>query len=139
MVERRSAAHQAILIWKFFSSRNECEASFIYYDTSIEITSAYVNRDGCKFGKKKIKISVIKISDVEIKIEISDDGPGLPPKKMNEVFARGFRLDEQTPGTGLGLNIVKDIIEVYKGKVWLEKSRGLGGLQVNIRLPISIV
>ena len=95
--------------------------------------------NGCKFGKKKIKISVIKISDVEIKIEISDDGPGLPPKKMNEVFARGFRLDEQTPGTGLGLNIVKDIIEVYKGKVWLEKSRDLGGLQVNIRLPISIV
>ena len=95
--------------------------------------------NGCKFGKKKIKISVIKISDVEIKIEISDDGPGLPTKKMNEVFARGFRLDEQTPGTGLGLNIVKDIIEVYKGKVWLEKSRDLGGLQVNIRLPISIV
>ena len=95
--------------------------------------------NGCKFGKKKIKISVIKISDGEIKIEISDDGPGLPPKKMNEVFARGFRLDEQTPGTGLGLNIVKDIIEVYKGKVWLEKSRDLGGLQVNIRLPISIV
>ena len=95
--------------------------------------------NGCKYGKKKIKISIIKISDVEIKIEISDDGPGLPPKKMNEVFARGFRLDEQTPGTGLGLNIVKDIIEVYKGKVWLEKSRDLGGLQVNIRLPISIV
>ena len=95
--------------------------------------------NGCKYGKKKIKVSIIKISDVEIKIEISDDGPGLPPKKMSEVFARGFRLDEQTPGTGLGLNIVKDIIEVYKGKVWLEKSRDLGGLQVNIRLPISIV
>ena len=58
---------------------------------------------------------------------------------MNEVFARGFRLDEQTPGTGLGLNIVKDIVEFYKGKVWLEKSSELGGLEVNIRLPISIL
>ena len=57
--------------------------------------------------EKKNKISINQISDVEIKIQISDDGEGLPVKKMNEVFARGFRLDEQTPGTGLGLNIVK--------------------------------
>ena len=98
-----------------------------------------VLENGCKYGKKKIKISIIKLSDVEIRVEISDDGEGLPVKKMNEVFARGFRLDEQTPGTGLGLNIVKDIVEFYKGKVWLEKSKELGGLQVNIRLPISIV
>ena len=95
--------------------------------------------NGCKYGKKRIKISIIKLSDVEIKLEISDDGEGLPAKQMNEVFGRGFRLDEQKPGTGLGLNIVKDIIELYKGKVWLEKSKKLGGLQVNIRLPISIV
>ena len=98
-----------------------------------------VLENGCKYGKKRIKISIIKLSDVEIKLEISDDGEGLPSKQMNEVFGRGFRLDEQTPGTGLGLNIVKDIIELYKGKVWLEKSKKLGGLQVNIRLPISIV
>ena len=51
--------------------------------------------------KKKIKISIIKLSDVEIRIEISDDGPW-SLEKMNEAFARGFRLDEQTPGTGLG-------------------------------------
>ena len=95
--------------------------------------------NGCKYGRKKIKISINQISDVEIKIQISDDGEGLPVKKMNEVFARGFRLDEQTPGTGLGLNIVKDIVEFYKGKVWLEKSSELGGLEVNIRLPISIL
>ena len=98
-----------------------------------------VLENGCKYGKTKIKISIIKISDVEIRIQIADDGEGLPTKKMNEVFAWGFRLDEQTQGTGLGLNIVKDIVEVYKGKVWLEKSKELGGLQVNINLPISII
>ena len=46
--------------------------------------------------------------NLEIKFTISDDGPGLPIKKRKEVFARGFRLDEQTHGTGLGLNVVKD-------------------------------
>ena len=47
----------------------------------------------------------------------SDDGPGLPQDKMKKVFARGFRLDEQTPGTGLGLNIVKDIVKHLKGSM----------------------
>ena len=74
-----------------------------------------------------------------MKVIFSDDGPGLPNEEMKKVFARGFRLDEQTPGSGLGLNIVKDIIEIHKGKIWLEKSNDLGGLEVNIKLPISFI
>ena len=42
---------------------------------------------------------------------------------MKEVFDRGFRLDEQTQGTGLGLNIVKDAVEIFSGSVWIEKSK----------------
>ena len=42
---------------------------------------------GVNTEKRKLR-SLTKISDVEIKIEISDDGPGLPTKKMNEVFVR---------------------------------------------------
>ena len=58
---------------------------------------------------------------------------------MKKVFARGFRIDEQKPGTGLGLNIVKDIVETYmKGSVVLKKSVKLGGLEVIINLPFSI-
>ena len=74
----------------------------------------------------------------ELELMISDDGLGLSIEEMNKVFARGFRLDEQKPGTGLGLNIVKDIVETYmKGKVDLKKSRKIGGLEVNILLPLS--
>ena len=65
----------------------------------------------------------------EVKILIEDDGPGLEKEQKKQVFTRGFRVDEQTPGSGLGLNIVKDIVEIYKGKIWLEKSSSLGGLK----------
>ena len=68
--------------------------------------------------------------------EISPDPRERVKKNLEE--GRGFRLDEQTPGSGLGLNIVKDIVEIYKGRVWLENSKKLGGLEVFIILPISL-
>ena len=82
-------------------------------------------------------MKVLKFSDRYIKFTISDDGPGLPKHRRAEVFARGFRLDEQIPGTGLGLNIVKDTVEQYSGKVWLSESI-FSGLEVNVILPISV-
>ena len=93
--------------------------------------------NACKWGEKIVIIDINKKSEDEFEMIISDDGPGLPENKMNSVFARGFRLDEQTPGTGLGLNIVKDIVEMCKGSVCLAKSKELGGLEVKIILPLS--
>ena len=93
--------------------------------------------NACKWTKQIVEIKVKRFSKNLIKFTISDDGPGLPKHKRAEVFARGFRLDEQTPGTGLGLNIVKDTVEQYSGKVWLTKSN-FGGLTVNLLLPLSV-
>ena len=90
-----------------------------------------VMENACKWTKTQVIIEIFKISKDQIKLCISDDGPGLPEKKMKEVFDRGFRLDEQTQGTGLGLNIVKDAVKNLAGSVWLEKSK-FGGLKVNI-------
>ena len=95
--------------------------------------------NACKWGREKVKIKFEKYGKDEVKILIEDDGPGLDKEQKNKVFTRGFRVDEQTPGSGLGLNIVKDIVEIYKGKVWLEKSSSLGGLKVNIILPVSLI
>ena len=93
--------------------------------------------NSCKWAGKRVLLEIKESNDNNIHMVFSDDGPGLPQDKMKKVFARGFRLDEQTPGTGLGLNIVKDIVETSKGKVWLTKSSELGGLEVNIKLPLS--
>ena len=93
--------------------------------------------NSCKWTKNLIEMKLYLVSNEKMRFSLIDDGPGLSKDELTKVFARGFRLDEQKPGTGLGLNIVKDIVETYKGKVWLKKSTSLGGLEVNVELPIS--
>ena len=67
-------------------------------------------------------------------IRIEDDGPGLTGQEADKVLQRGVRLDEKTPGTGLGLDIVKELVDVYGGTLQLKRS-SLGGLLAELRLP----
>ena len=113
--------------------------AFVYGSLDdLEEVIGNIIENACKYGNKKIKVEINIIQQNRLELKISDDGLGLSVEQMNKVFARGFRLDEQKPGTGLGLNIVKDIVETYmKGNVNLRKSEKMGGLEVNITLPLS--
>ena len=113
------------------------ELKFLGSSDDLDEILGNILENACKWSKKNIQLNIEKHSSNEVIFEISDDGPGLPKSRREEVFARGFRLDEQIPGTGLGLNIVKDIVEQYSGKVWLSES-SLGGLRVSIILPLSV-
>ncbi len=66
-------------------------------------------------------------------VVIDDDGPGLAPEARAQALARGRRLDETKPGSGLGLSIVTDLVALHGGEVKLEESP-LGGLRVRLRL-----
>lgn len=74
-----------------------------------------------------------------LRIEVDDDGPGIPPDKREAVFRPFFRLDEgrnqDEPNTGLGLAIARDIARAHGGEIRLEQSP-LGGLRAAVRLPI---
>jgi signal transduction histidine kinase len=65
---------------------------------------------------------------------VEDDGPGLDPEMRAEVVRRGTRLDERTPGSGLGLSIVDELVRAYGGSMSLGDSE-LGGLGVTVELP----
>jgi signal transduction histidine kinase len=69
-------------------------------------------------------------------IRIDDDGPGLTHEEASQVLRRGVRLDEKTAGSGLGLDIVKELVDVYGGSLQLERS-DLGGLRADLRLPAA--
>ena len=70
----------------------------------------------------------------QIVLLIDDDGPGLPDEALADVLKRGRRLDEATPGSGLGLSIVVDLAKLYGGELALQRSP-LGGLRARLALP----
>ncbi len=67
-------------------------------------------------------------------IEIHDDGPGIAPEARDEVLKRGARVDEQTPGQGIGLAVVREIVQRYDGELEIEKSK-LGGTLIRAGFP----
>ena len=69
-------------------------------------------------------------------INVDDDGPGVPEESLSVVLNRGKRLDETKPGSGLGLDIVCDIAEMYDGSLELTRS-ALGGLRARLKLPAA--
>ena len=68
-------------------------------------------------------------------LEIEDDGPGVAPEALERLGGRGVRLDESVAGHGLGLAIVREIVETYGGTLELGRSNRLGGFRAAVRLP----
>ncbi|NWC96164.1 MULTISPECIES: sensor histidine kinase [unclassified Pseudomonas] len=89
--------------------------------------------NGCKWADAEIVLSISETPE-GFQLAVEDDGPGIPESQRDQVFSRGTRLDEQTDGHGLGLGIVRDIVEVWGGVLLLQESE-LGGLKVVIDLP----
>lgn len=88
-----------------------------------------------KWARSTVEVSLTpEAEEGRIALLIDDDGPGLPSEAVLDVLKRGRRLDETTPGSGLGLSIVVDLAKLYGGELTLERSR-LGGLRARLLLP----
>ena len=91
--------------------------------------------NAAKWTRDKIIVETTLLpSETDMKITIEDNGPGLSEGDYEEALKRGARLDEATPGSGLGLSIVDDLCSAYKGQVSFGKS-DYGGLKVSLTLP----
>lgn len=84
-----------------------------------------------KFSKPGDTIRVmVYVEAKKIITKIEDQGPGIPADKCDTIFGKFVRLDndsnETTKGAGLGLSIVKGIIEAHKGKIYVESEINVG-------------
>jgi len=91
--------------------------------------------NACKWAQHKVRISVS--SEQQLHISVEDDGPGTAPEKMQALSYRGRRLDETVEGHGFGLAIASDTVDEYQGQISFDKSTELGGLKVDIVLPLK--
>jgi signal transduction histidine kinase len=91
--------------------------------------------NACKWADSQVCLQLEAQPDRYL-IQIDDDGSGIALERRAEVLARGSRLDEQVAGHGLGLGIVKDIVDAWHGQLTLGESPW-GGLRVAITLPLK--
>ena len=87
-----------------------------------------------KWCKARVRVRAVAVGAERLRLTVEDDGPGLTPAEREEVVRRGARLDENAPGSGLGLSIIDELARAYRGDLKLG-STPLGGLSVTVELP----
>ena len=92
--------------------------------------------NACKWAHKRVRLSAAHAGPGRLLIHIEDDGSGIEDHERERIFLRGVRVDEQQPGSGLGLDIVRDLAGTYGGEVRADRSP-LGGLRVSLWLPAA--
>ena len=86
----------------------------------------------------EIRVSARREGD-EVRVEVSDQGPGIPPGAVSRLFEPFYRVSRgrsQPKGTGVGLAVAKGLVEAHGGRVWAENRPG-GGARFIFTLPMA--
>jgi two-component system, OmpR family, sensor histidine kinase PhoQ len=86
-----------------------------------------------KYGRHQVHVGFTRQAATAL-ISVEDDGPGISDGQAQHILERGVRADTSVPGHGLGLDIVKNIVEAYGGDIQVGKS-DLGGAVFALTLP----
>ncbi len=87
--------------------------------------------------KPHIEIGACRLASGEQAFFVKDNGIGIPPRYQDRVFRLFDKLDLTSPGTGVGLAIVKRIVDFHNGKIWVESDGQGNGSTFYFTLPIN--
>ena len=109
-------------------------------DRLIQVVSNLVN-NAVKYSPDGGTVTLASRSEGDFAlISVTDTGVGIPPDEISHVFERFRRVRsgaaQSIPGTGLGLTIVKQIVEMHGGKIWVESAVGHGSA-FHFTLPLA--
>lgn len=89
-------------------------------------------------GQRRVQIRG-KVADATYEVQVRDWGIGMTPEQSARVFEKFYRADTSNvavSGTGLGMSIVKYIVEAHGGRVWLDSTPGVGTC-VHFTVPLA--
>ena len=93
-------------------------------------------------GEVRVTLSRDEADACPVRVTVEDDGPGIPPDNLDTVFQRFYT--SRPKGTafgsnsGLGLSIVRQIVEAHGGRVWAENRMDAGGEVSGARFTVAL-
>lgn len=93
-----------------------------------------------KYADKKIRVSLkIDRDSNRLRLEVTDDGPGIKDKDIEKIFESFYRVDDhgKHPGTGLGLPLARSIAEMHQGSLTVESQYGHGSTFI-LEIPTDL-
>jgi signal transduction histidine kinase len=108
-----------------------------------ELRAAVINLldNAVKYSNREVKVSVevAPLDDKRLMVRVTDCGIGIPPGQLKRIFKRFYRVPRQVmtrvKGTGLGLFIVRSVVEKHGGRAWAESEGEGRGSTFTIQLP----
>ena len=91
-----------------------------------------------KWARTTVRVTADRITSPSarrdgLRLVIEDDGPGIPLDSRAKVLERGARLDERVSGQGIGLSVVRELVELNGGTITVDASP-LGGARIEVRI-----
>jgi two-component system sensor histidine kinase PhoQ len=88
--------------------------------------------NGYKYCKSRVRVAAGSTVD-KLVVSVGDDGAGITAEEAETLFRRGKRADESVPGQGIGLAVVRETVELYRGTLDVGRS-DLGGAELRVEL-----
>lgn len=127
----------------------DCNSSEIFVDINRDKFARVINNviiNSIKFSHRKSKINIVtQVNENDVVISVQDFGIGIPEHLQDKIFDKftkaGRKGTEGEKSMGLGMSIVKQIVHLHKGRIWLESEENVGTtfyIQLKAHNPIQI-
>lgn len=133
---------------KNIAEERQVELNFIGIKTIVNVNKGMMEDlfsnlidNAIKYNKINGRVDLnVYVEGKDAVIKVRDTGMGISKEEQSRIFERFYRIDKsrskKISGTGIGLSIVKHIVEYYHGKIYLTSEKGQG-TDIEIKLPMS--
>lgn len=115
------------------------EEQMVFFDRDkLEKIIANLLSNAFKYTPEKGRVSVKTcLEKGRLKITVEDSGPGISKDDLDKIFERFYQVEgTEDRGSGIGLNLVKELVELHRGQISVESSVGKGAI-FKVSLPVT--